>query len=429
MVSNIVVLGSQWGDEGKGKIVDLLTEKADAVVRFQGGHNAGHTIVIEGETTKLRLIPSGILHDHVKSFIANGVVLSLEALSQEIDELLAKNVPVLDRLFISEACPLVLPTHVALDRVRELALGVNKIGTTGRGIGPAYEDKVARRAIRFGDLQYPDKLYEKLKRLFNYQNFVLKEYYRAETVDLEVCYTSLLSYAQRFLPLMTDVSADLHLMRNQNKNIIFEGAQGTLLDIDHGTYPYVTSSNTTAGSVATGSGFGPGYIDGVMGITKAYTTRVGQGGYPTELMDDIGEHLSVKGREFGTVTNRKRRTGWLDLVALRRSIEINSLSSLCITKLDVMDELSEIKVCVAYEMDGEQRDYPPYDSDCYNRCKPVYKIFPGWQSSIYGVDRYEDLPENAKRYLTFIEQESGVPIEIISTGPERHQNIILKYPF
>ncbi len=428
---NIVILGSQWGDEGKGKIVDFLTDKANAVVRFQGGHNAGHTLVINGEVTKLRLIPSGILHDGVMSFIGNGVVVSLEALSSEMNELLARGVPVFDRLRISEACPIVLPVHVALDNAREAALGDQKIGTTKRGIGPAYEDKVARRAIRIGDLRAPQNLKQKLKTLLNLHNFTLKEYYKVEDqFDVEETYQQLLEYAKTILPMINDVSAELNAIRKKGGKIIFEGAQGTLLDIDHGTYPYVTSSNTISGTVASGAGFGPCYLDAVIGITKAYTTRVGSGAYPTELDDEVGEHLGVKGCEFGTVTGRKRRTGWLDLVALRRAIEINSITSICLTKLDVLDGLKELKVCVAYELDGEQVEYPPYDNADYVRCTPVYEVLSGWEGeSVFDKRKWNDLPAAARSYVGFVEKKLGISVDIVSTGPERSQNVIVKDVF
>ena len=429
MNKNIVILGSQWGDEGKGKIVDFLTDQADAVVRFQGGHNAGHTLVINGEVTKLRLIPSGILHEGVKSYIANGVVVSLEALMQEINELESRGIPVYDRLRISEACPIVLPIHVMLDEAREERLGKNKIGTTKRGIGPAYEDKVARRAIRIGDFRNLSRLKNKLFDLLEQHNFTLKNFFGVDPVDPNECYESLVSLGKKVIPIVEDVSASLHDFRKSGKKIIFEGAQGTLLDIDHGTYPYVTSSNTTSGTVGAGAGFGPCYIDYILGITKAYTTRVGSGAYPTELSCSVGEHLGVKGKEFGTVTGRKRRTGWIDLVALRRSIEINSISSLCITKLDVLDEVEEIKVCTHYELDGQKRDYPPYDSDDYSRCKPVYTTLAGWKSNTYGETDYSNLPLQAQSYLQYIENAIDVPIDIISTGPERHQNIIVRDVF
>jgi adenylosuccinate synthase len=426
---NIVILGSQWGDEGKGKIVDLLTDQADAVVRFQGGHNAGHTLVIKGEVTKLSLIPSGILHEGVQSFIGNGVVVSLQALTKEMRMLEERGVPVSERLLISEACPLVLPVHVLIDEAREAQLGKDKIGTTKRGIGPAYEDKIARRAIRIGDLKNPDRFKAKLTRLLEYHNFVLKEYFGVKGVDIVDCYEETLSLAQKITPLIDDVSASLNALRKAGKRIIFEGAQGTLLDVDHGTYPFVTSSNTTGGTVGAGAGFGPCYLDYILGITKAYTTRVGSGAYPTELDNEIGIHLGEKGHEFGTITGRKRRTGWLDLVALRRSIEINSITALCITKIDVMDELAEIKVCTHYELDGVKRDYPPYDSDDYDRCEPVYVTLPGWKSETFGTTEYNELPENAQKYIKFIEAQMGVSADIISTGPERNQNVIVNAPF
>jgi adenylosuccinate synthase len=426
MRNSIVILGSQWGDEGKGKIVDLLTDKAKAVVRFQGGHNAGHTLVIKGEVTKLRLIPSGILHDGVKSLIGNGVVLSLDALITEMNELEEKGVPVKERLKISQACPLVFPVHVLLDEAREKKLGDFKIGTTKRGIGPAYEDKVARRAIRLGDLKYPERLKAKLERQLEYHNYVLKNYYHTEGVNIEEAYNTLLKQAEIVLPMMSDVSATLSQLRQNNEKIIFEGAQGTLLDVDHGTYPFVTSSNTTAGTVGSGAGFGPKYIDYILGITKAYTTRVGSGAYPTELECEIGKHLAVKGHEVGTVTGRGRRTGWLDLVALRRSVDINSITALCLTKIDVLDGLSEIKICTAYDLDGEICDYPPYDSEDYARCKPVYETLSGWSGQTYDVTEYKNLPIAAQKYVKFIEDKIGIPVDIISTGPERNQNVIVK---
>ena len=427
---SVVVLGSQWGDEGKGKVVDFLTDKAHAVVRYQGGHNAGHTLVIGDKVTKLRLIPSGILHAHVTSYIGNGVVLSLDALLEERDELVASGVPVSERLRISEACPLVLPVHVRLDEAREQELGKASIGTTKRGIGPAYEDKVARRAVRLGDLRYPARLKEKLGRQLAYHNFILEQYFHTEGVDIESCYQTLLEQGEKVLPLIGDVSASLSQLRKEGRRIIFEGAQGTLLDIDHGTYPYVTSSNTTAGTVGAGAGFGPAYVDYVLGITKAYTTRVGSGAYPTELNDDTGVYLAKKGNEIGTVTGRPRRTGWLDLVALRRSIDINSISALCLTKLDVLDGLETIKVCVAYELDGDMRDYPPYDSADYERCEPVYRALPGWPDQVTThIENYHDLPRAAREYIRFIEQETGVPVHMVSTGPERSENIIIEPVF
>ncbi|MFT6834952.1 MAG: adenylosuccinate synthase [Francisellaceae bacterium] len=429
MRNSIVILGSQWGDEGKGKIVDLLTDKAQAVVRFQGGHNAGHTLVIDGEVTKLSLIPSGILHHGVQSLIGNGVVLSLDALLKEMKGLEDRGVPVKERLQISEACPLILPVHILLDEAREEKLGLAKIGTTKRGIGPAYEDKVARRAIRLVDLKYPQRLKEKLERQLDYHNFVLKNYYKTNGVDIQACYDTLLEQSEIILPLMSDVSATINALRKDNKKIIFEGAQGTLLDVDHGTYPFVTSSNTTAGTVGSGAGFGPKYIDYILGITKAYTTRVGSGAYPTELSCDVGEYLAVKGHEVGTVTGRGRRTGWLDLVALRRSIEINSITAICLTKIDVLDGLKEIKVCTAYELDGDICDYPPYDSEDYARCNPIYETLPGWFGETFNVRDYHKLPITAQDYVKFIEEKVGIPVDIISTGPDRNQNVFMSKIF
>lgn len=424
MRNSIVILGSQWGDEGKGKIVDWLTDQASAVVRFQGGHNAGHTLVINDEVTKLRLIPSGILHHGVVSMIGNGVVLSLDALITEMEELEAKGVPVTERLRISQACPLVCPVHVLLDEAREKKLGKAKIGTTKRGIGPAYEDKVARRAIRLSDLRYPERLREKLYRQLDYHNFVLKHYFDTDGVDIEQCYETLLSQAEKVLPMVADVSANLIELNKHQQKIIFEGAQGTLLDVDHGTYPFVTSSNTTAGTVGSGAGFGPRYLDYVLGVTKAYTTRVGSGAYPTELEDAVGQHLAEKGREIGTVTGRSRRTGWLDLVALRRSVDINSISALCLTKIDVLDGLEEIKICVAYDLDGRRCDYPPYDSEDYARCQPIYETLPGWSDSTYDVRSFDALPADAQAYVQFIEKQMEIPVDIVSTGPERQQNVV-----
>ena len=424
MAKNWVVLGSQWGDEGKGKLVDMLAPQVKAVARFQGGHNAGHTLVIGDEVIKLRLIPSGILHDSVTSYIGNGVVLSPQALVQEIKELEANGVSVKDRLRISEGCPLILPVHVALDQAREAARGKRAIGTTGRGIGPAYEDKVARRAVRTGDLLYPERFEEKLRTLMEQHNFMLTEYYKQPALDVDVMLKETFAYAEYFKDLIGDVTTQLHHHREQDESILFEGAQGTLLDIDHGTYPYVTSSNTTAGAVATGSGVGPCYLDGVLGIVKAYTTRVGGGPMPTELHNEVGQHLGEKGRELGTVTGRQRRCGWLDLVALRRSIQVNSLTSLCITKLDVLDGLDELKVCVQYRLDGKCIDLPPYAAAEYERCEPEYLAVPGWQDNTVGVTDEAKLPQAARDYLALIEAYLKVPISMISTGPERNETII-----
>lgn len=428
MSKNIVVLGSQWGDEGKGKVVDLLTNQVAAVARFQGGHNAGHTLVIDGKTTKLHLIPSGILHDGITSMIGNGVVLSPEALCTEIAGLEECGVPVRERLLISDACPLILSVHVALDQARETKRGNAKIGTTGRGIGPAYEDKIARRAVRAGDLLDPDYFKAKLVELMDYHNFVLKNYYQAETIDVNALIEETLSQAETFKHLICDVTAKLHEIRLAGKSIIFEGAQGALLDIDHGTYPYVTSSNTTAGAVSCGSGFGPVYLDEVVGITKAYTTRVGGGPFVVELEDEVGKHLSEKGHEFGTTTGRARRCGWLDLVALRRSIQINSMTSICLTKLDVLDGLDEVKICVAYDLDGEEILLAPSDADRYSRCKPKYITMPGWSDTTYGLTDYDALPANARAYVELIEKEMGIGVDIVSTGPDRNETIVRKSP-
>ncbi len=421
-----VVLGAQWGDEGKGKVIDYLTHDVDAVVRFQGGHNAGHTLIVNGEVTKLQLIPSGVLHKGVRNFIGNGVVLSPEALCAEMTKLEERGVPVAERLEISYNCPLILPFHVYLDEVREAAKGASAIGTTKRGIGPAYEDKVARRALRVQDLLYPEQFGAKLKELLEYHNFVLTHFFQAKALDYAAIYDQTLAQAERFKRLVADVGQELSLLKKQGAKIIFEGAQGTFLDIDHGTYPYVTSSNTSAGNAAIGSGVGPCFLDGVMGVVKAYTTRVGGGPMPTELSDAIGEHLSRVGKEVGTVTGRKRRCGWLDLVALKRSVQINSLTGLAITKLDVLDQLAEIQVCIAYEEGNHRYEVPPQDTHVYAACHPVYKTFSGWQSSTEGVTRYEALPPLAQAYLQFIEAYLEVPIVLVSTGAEREHTIILK---
>lgn len=429
MGKNVVILGSQWGDEGKGKVVDLLTDKVDCVVRFQGGHNAGHTLVINGKKTILRLIPSGILHDDVVCLIGNGVVLSPSAFLTEVAELENNAVNVREKLRISTACSLLLPIHVALDKAREAHLGKDAIGTTGRGIGPAYEDKIARRGIRMSDLRDTAKLSEKLREVMEYHNFMLKNYYKAETVDFQQSYDELLVQSAALLPLMDDVAAMLHEFRREGKNILFEGAQGTFLDVDHGTYPFVTSSNTTAGGASTGSGFGPLYLDYVLGITKVYTTRVGAGPFPTELLDDIGASIAKRGHEFGSVTGRPRRCGWFDAVALRRAAYINSLSGLCVTKLDVLDELAIIKICVGYHINGEMVDSLQFDAESLINCEPVYEEMPGWQSSTYGMTDYNQLPPNAKAYLKRLEEVVEVPIDIISTGPDRQHTILLRHPF
>lgn len=429
MNKHVVVLGTQWGDEGKGKIVDLLTDQAEVVVRFQGGHNAGHTLVINGEKTVLHLIPSGILRDHVKCFIGNGVVLSPEALLAEMAKLEATGVPVRERLSLSAACPLILPYHVSLDVARELKRGDAKIGTTGRGIGPAYEDKVARRGLRLGDLAVPERFAERLKEVLDYHNFVLTQYYGVAAIDYQQCHDETLIMGEQLLPMMTDVTTALQQFREAGARILFEGAQGTLLDIDHGTYPFVTSSNTTAGGTATGSGFGPLYLDYVLGITKAYTTRVGGGPFPTELFDETGARLAERGHEFGATTGRARRCGWFDAVALKQAVNINSVSGLCLTKLDVLDGLDSIRICVAYH-DANGRAVPaPVDAEDYLKIVPVYEEVPGWSESTIGIQSLEDLPHQARHYIQRIEETVGAPIDIISTGPDRVETIVLRHPF
>lgn len=429
MGKNVVVLGTQWGDEGKGKIVDLLTEKIAAVVRFQGGHNAGHTLVIDGKKTVLHLIPSGILRENVLCLIGNGVVLSPEALLKEIDGLEATGIPVSKRLRLSPACPLILPSHVALDQAREVARGESKIGTTGRGIGPAYEDKVARRGLRLGDIRNPESFAIKLKEVLRYHNFMLENYYGAEPVVFEEVLDECRVMAEKLLPMIADVTAILHDLRRQGASIMFEGAQGSLLDIDHGTYPYVTSSNTTAGGTSTGSGFGPLYLDYILGITKAYTTRVGGGPFPTELSCDIGQRLAEKGHEFGSTTGRARRCGWFDAVALKHAIEINSVSGICLTKLDVLDGLEQIGICTGYQDAAGQPVYSLSGSEDYEAITPIYEMVPGWSESTVGVKRVEDLPDNAQAYIKRLEELVEAPVDIISTGPERNETIVLRDPF
>lgn len=429
MGKNVVVLGTQWGDEGKGKVVDLLTDQASVVARFQGGHNAGHTLVIDGVKTVLHLIPSGILRDNVTCLIGNGVVLSPEALLKEMHELEAQGVPVRERLRLSPACPLILPIHIAMDQAREAARGSAKIGTTGRGIGPAYEDKVARRGLRLGDMMDPDAFPDKLKQLMEYHNFILTNLYGQPAVSYEETLEAAQGWAEELAPMVSDVTSALHKARENGENIMFEGAQGSLLDIDHGTYPFVTSSNTTAGATATGSGFGPLYLDYVLGITKAYTTRVGSGPFPTELFDDVGKHLGEKGHEFGATTGRERRCGWFDAVALKQAIQINSVSGICLTKLDVLDGLETIKLCVAYrDGDGNQVAMPTH-ADNYEGLVPVYEEMPGWSETTVGAKCLDDLPENARRYIRRIETLLATPIDIISTGPDRVETIILRHPF
>ncbi len=429
MSKSVVVLGTQWGDEGKGKVVDLLTEQATAVARFQGGHNAGHTLVIDGEKTVLHLIPSGILRSNVECLIGNGVVLSPEALLEEIQMLESKGVPARERLGISEACPLILPYHIGIDNAREVARGKAAIGTTGRGIGPAYEDKVARRGLRVGDLLHRERVAAKLGEVLDYHNFVLKNFYKAATFDFQQVLDLCMQYEEAISPLIRDVPARLAQLRKANKNILFEGAQGTLLDIDHGTYPFVTSSNTTAGSASTGSGVGPMHLDYILGITKAYTTRVGAGPFPTELFDEMGEHLATRGHEFGATTGRPRRCGWFDAVALRRSLEINSVTGMCVTKLDVLDGLETIRICIGYQVDGKQVDLPPVGAEAYSACEPVYIDMPGWESPTVGLRDYDKLPAEAKSYLKKIEEVVDTPVAIISTGADRADNIILQQPF
>jgi len=429
MATNLVVIGAQWGDEGKGKIVDLLTEQAAAVVRFQGGHNAGHTLVIGGAKTVLSLIPSGILHPGVLCLIGNGVVLSLEALLKEADALVQRGVPVYDRLRISPNCALILPTHIALDRARERAKGVNAIGTTGRGIGPAYEDKVARRAVRVADLFQRDRLAARLGEALDFHNFVLSRYFSAETLEFQRVLDDLLAQGERIRPLVEDVTERLSSEMRKGGNVLFEGAQGALLDNDVGTYPFVTSSNTIAGAAAVGTGLGPRDIHKVLGIVKAYTTRVGAGPFPTELFDETGEHLSRVGHEFGAVTGRPRRCGWFDAVALRRAVLHNSLSSLGVTKLDVLDGLDTLRICTGYRIDGEVRDQPPMLPHRFSECEPVYETHPGWKEPTSGITDFARLPENARRYLARMEQLAGVPIDIVSTGPDRAETIVLRHPF
>jgi adenylosuccinate synthase len=425
----VVVIGTQWGDEGKGKVVDLLTERAAAVARFQGGHNAGHTLVIGGHRTVLSLIPSGILREQVRCFIGNGVVLSLEALLAESDMLIERGVPVFERLRISPLCPLILPSHVSLDQAREHARGANAIGTTRRGIGPAYEDKVARRAVRVADLFQRDRFAAKLGEVLDFHNFVLQHYYRQPAVDFQKTLDAQLALAERIAPLVTDVTRELQALRDASANVLFEGAQGAMLDVDLGTYPYVTSSNTTAGFAATGTGLGPRVFDAVLGIVKAYTTRVGGGPFPTELFDEAGEHLFRVGHEYGSVTGRRRRCGWFDSVMLRRSIVNSSVTGLCITKLDVLDGLDTISICVGYRMNGVVSPDPPVSIEGYVGIEPVYEELPGWRESTVGVTDYEALPANARRYLERLEKLVKVPIDMISTGPDREQTILLRQLF
>ena len=428
MNKNVVVIGAQWGDEGKGKIVDLLTDRVAGVARFQGGHNAGHTLVINGQKTILRLIPSGILHDGVICFIGNGVVLSPKALFEEMGELERAGIDVPQRLRISEACPLILPYHVALDQARETAMGAAKIGTTGRGIGPAYEDKVARRAIRVQDLFARERFAAKLGEVLDYHNFVLRNYFRTATVDFQQTLDEALQFADRLRPMVADVSAEVNAMIRAGKPLLFEGAQAALLDIDHGTYPFVTSSNCVAGQASAGVGVGPQQLHYVLGVAKAYATRVGSGPFPTELDDEVGEHLRVKGNEYGSVTGRPRRCGWFDAAGLRRVVELNGISGLCVTKLDVLDGLDVVRVAVGYKVRGERRDILPVGAEALAICEPIYEEHAGWKESTYGVKSFDALPRNAQSYLKRLEALVGAPIAIISTGPDRTETIVLRNP-
>ena len=433
MARNVVVVGTQWGDEGKGKVVDWLTDHAQGVVRFQGGHNAGHTLVIEGKKTALNLIPSGVMRPGVRCYIGNGVVLNAEHLLVEIDKLEAGGLEVSSRIMVSEGCPLILPYHQRLDLAREAKRGAAKIGTTGKGIGPTYEDKVARRALRVLDLFYPEVFAEKLRENLDYHNFVLTRYFGGEAVDFQATFDGAMTTAQRVLPLVGDVSAALHAVNRRGENLLFEGAQGSLLDVDHGTYPFVTSSNCVAGAASAGAGVGPNMLHYILGITKAYTTRVGAGPFPSELdiesEGSIGHHLSTVGCERGTVTGRVRRCGWFDAALLKRSIQINGVSGLCITKLDVLDGIEELQLCVGYRLDGKLIDLLPIGADRVSRCEPVYETMPGWKVKTFGIKAYDQLPANARAYLKRIEEVCGVPVDMISTGPDREETIVLRHPF
>ena len=429
MHQSLVILGSQWGDEGKGKIVDLLTEKVDYVIRYQGGHNAGHTLVVDGQKTALHLIPSGILRPHVSCVIGNGVVLSPEALVKEIKMLEERGHSVVDRLHVSSNCPLIMQVHVELDRAREAARGDSKIGTTGRGIGPAYEDKVSRRGLRVADAMDPVRFAAKARELMDYHNFILSNFYHAEPLDVEAMIEETLDAVNYFEGAVCDTVDLVHRSRRDGKVMLFEGAQGSLLDIDHGTYPFVTSSNTTAGGVATGSGLGPRYIDAILGITKAYATRVGSGPMPTELFDSVGEHLASKGQEVGTTTGRGRRCGWFDAVAVRHAIEVNSISGICLTKLDVLDGLDEVSICVAYELpNGEVVDYLPTGDD-FSEAKPIYETMCGWNETTFGMTSLDEMPRAAKQYIRRLHELVGAPVDIVSTGPDREQTIVISSPF
>ena len=429
MSRNVVVIGTQWGDEGKGKVVDWLTDIAQGVVRFQGGHNAGHTLVIGGKKQVLRLIPSGILRPGTTCYIGSGVVVSPEALLQEIDELERAGVAVRDRLRIAATCPLILPYHVALDRAREAKRGDAKIGTTGRGIGPAYEDKVGRRAVRVRDLFSPESLRAKVREVLDFHNFALVHYYGAQALDPERVVDDALALAPRIAPMVADVSAELHAAGVRGDRLLFEGAQGALLDVDHGTYPYVTSSNCIAGAAAPGAGVGPQQLHYVLGIAKAYTTRVGSGPFPTELFDEVGSHLATRGNEFGSVTGRPRRCGWFDAVAMRRSIQLNGVSGLCVTKLDVLDGLPTVRICTGYLRDGQAIDLLPFGADDVAGCVPQYEELPGWTGSTVGVRELSGLPAEARRYLERLAELVGAPIDMVSTGPDRDETILLRHPF
>lgn len=430
MGKNVVVVGAQWGDEGKGKIVDWLTEQVDGVVRFNGGHNAGHTLVINGKKTILRLIPSGIMHADSICYLGNGVVLSPEAFFREVDELIAVGVPNVEkRLRVSANAPLIMPYHVALDHAREASLGNKKIGTTGRGIGPAYEDKVARRTLRVADLYHPERFAEQVRAVMQLHNFVLEKFLGAEPLDPEKVIADTLAYAERLRPMVCDVSETLHAQMAEGRQFLFEGAQGSMLDIDHGTYPYVTSSNTVAGAACAGAGVGPHQLNYVLGITKAYCTRVGEGPFPTELFDEVGEELRQKGNEFGAVTGRPRRCGWFDGAALRRAVQINGITGLAIMKLDVLDGFETIKLGVGYKYRGETLTVMPSGADAVAECEPIYEEFPGWSESTFGVTKWEDLPETARCYLTRLAEVAGAPIALVSTGPDREQTILHVNPF
>lgn len=429
MSNNVLVIGTQWGDEGKGKVVDLLTDKAAAVVRFQGGHNAGHTLVIDGEKTVLHLIPAGILRDNVDCLIGNGVVVSLSALFEEMDGLISAGVKVEERLRISSRCPLILPSHVALDQAREHARGAEAIGTTGRGIGPAYEDKVARRAVKVSDLFHRERLAARLGEVLEYHNFILANYYKAETISVEETLDQYLQFAKRLAPMVTDVTSVLEGHLHAKRPILFEGAQGALLDIDHGTYPFVTSSSTTAGGAATGTGIGPLHLDYVLGIVKAYTTRVGAGPFPTELFDASGEHLAKVGAEFGATTGRARRCGWFDAVAMRRSVLNNSVTGLAVTKLDVLDGLDKLKICVSYKINGVATDTLPCEAHRLADCEPQYEEMPGWSESTAGVIVYDQLPTAARNYLDRLSELVNTPVALVSTGPDRAHTMVLQDPF